>query len=105
MNADPQHQCHTKQPAERNTCVLFCQQQAGCGQIGQTVDNQQCPAGERWITEQHVCEREHLKIREHRIHAHRLPAGVEQHPGRACRRADTDEQRPEQQDTVGSLVS
>ena len=47
MNADPQHQCHTKQPAERNTCVLFCQQQAGCGQIGQTVDNQQCPAGER----------------------------------------------------------
>ena len=47
LNADPQHQCHTKQPAERNTCVLFCQQQAGCGQIGQTVDNQQCPAGER----------------------------------------------------------
>ena len=47
LNADPQHQCHTKQPAERNTCVPFCQQQAGCGQIGQTVDNQQCPAGER----------------------------------------------------------
>ena len=23
LNADPQHQCHTKQPAERNTCVLF----------------------------------------------------------------------------------
>ena len=31
LNADPRHQCHTKQPAERNTCVLFCQQQAGCG--------------------------------------------------------------------------
>lgn len=34
-----------------------------------------------------------------------FPLGVEQHPGRACRRADTDEQRPEQQDTAGSLVS
>ena len=98
MNADPQHQCHTKQPAERNTCVLFCQQQAGCGQIGQAVDDQQRPAGERQIPEQHVRKRQHLKIREHRVHAQRPAARVEQNPGRACDRADADKQRPEQQD-------
>ena len=35
---------------------------------------------------------------EHRVHAQRPAARVEQHPGRACDRADADKQRPEQQD-------
>ena len=105
LDADPQHQRHAEQPAERDARTLFSQQQSGCGQIGQAVDDQQRPAGERQIPEQHVRKRQHLKIREHRVHAQRPAARVEQHPGRACDRADADKQRPEQQDAPGRPVS
>lgn len=105
LDTDPQHQRHAEQPAERDARTLFSQQQSGCGQIGQAVDNQQRPAGERQIPEQHVRKRQHLKIREHRVHAQRPAARVEQHPGRACDRADADKQRPEQQDAPGRPVS
>lgn len=43
LDADPQHQRHAEQPAERDARTLFSQQQSGCGQIGQAVDDQQRP--------------------------------------------------------------
>ena len=44
LDANPEHQRDAEYSTQHSTQGLFCQQQTCCRQIGQTVDDQQCPA-------------------------------------------------------------
>ena len=105
LNADPQHQRHAEYAAQHHTGMLFREQQPRRRQVGQAVHDQQRPAGKGKILKNHIRKGQHLKVRQHGVHAQALSAGVQQHRQRPRHGTQTDEQRPENQDAPGCTES
>ena len=104
LDANPQHQRHTKDAAQNNACFSFGQKQPGSKQVCHPVYKQQCPAGKHKILEKHLRKGQYLKIRQHGIHAHEPPAGVKQHTDGTTHCADAHKKCPENQNAPGRLI-
>ena len=105
LNADPEHQRHPEHAAEHRAAAPLREQQSRRRQVGHSVDNKQRPAGKDEVLKKHVRERQHLEKRQHRVHSQRPSAGVQQHTERARHGAQTDKQRPEDENAPRRLVS
>ena len=105
LNADPQHEGDAEDAAQDYARLFPGQQQAGGGQVGETIDDEQGDAGKGQILEYYLREGQHLEVGQHAIHPHGFSGGVQEHHGSAAHGADADKKRPKNEDAPGCFVS
>ena len=105
LNADPQHEGDAENPAQCHPRLFPGQQQAGGGQVGETIDDEQGDAGKGQILEYYLRKGQYLEVGQHAIHPHGFSGGVQEYHGSAAHGADADKKRPKDKDAPGCFVS
>lgn len=103
LNADPEHQCHTKEHSETDAQRLFPEQKNCCRQIGQAVDYQQSHARKNIVLIQNIRQRKLFEIGQHILHLQKASVRFDKHAHGTNHSSDADKQAPEQQRGPGRL--